>query len=290
MKKQINELLIVCMSTLSILIMISQYSLNCNINKENETIKAFKMTSDGKDIGVVINEEIGEKAVDIVRNAYINNSQIDNIDEVKLNNKINYEEITCKSNETLNEIEVSNKIIKYNDTNEDNVISFTVKKNYIPNNIEYSLAKTNDEVAFSTNYGDEGLYKEVFLDSSIYTPIKGVLTSKFGEQRGGYYHKGIDLAANIGTKIGAALDGVVKFSGYNGGYGNVVMLDHDGGMETVYAHCSSLNVSAGEHVSKGDVIAEVGNTGDSTGPHLHFEIRVNGSPIDPLTYSKANQY
>lgn len=128
------------------------------------------------------------------------------------------------------------------------------------------------------------------MHNSITTPIKGILTSTFGEQREGYYHKGVDLAANTGTKIQAALDGKVSFSGIADGYGKVVIIDHSDNLQTVYAHCSKLNVSEGDQVLRGQVIAEVGNTGDSTGPHLHFEIRVDGVPIDPLGYTGITGY
>lgn len=157
-----------------------------------------------------------------------------------------------------------------------------VSKNIIQvKNISYT-----NEYAFNSSSSSSGeLYKEVFLDSSMYTPIKGVLTSTFGESRNGYYHKGIDLAAKTGTEIGAAMDGKVTYAGTASGYGNVVFIQHDGNRQTVYGHCSELCVKTGDYVSKGQTVAKVGSTGDSTGPHLHFEIRVNGKPVDPLKYN-----
>lgn len=94
-------------------------------------------------------------------------------------------------------------------------------------------------------------------------------------------HTGIDFAASSGTPIYAAAGGVVISSGYRNGYGNTVIIDHGGGIATLYGHCSRLFVSSGQKVSKGTRIAAVGSTGMSTGPHLHFEVRVNGSPVDP---------
>jgi murein DD-endopeptidase MepM/ murein hydrolase activator NlpD len=114
-------------------------------------------------------------------------------------------------------------------------------------------------------------------------PIRGKLTSRYGT-RWGRLHKGIDLAAPTGTKIKAADGGKVIFSGYNGALGYTVKIDHGGGRVTVYGHCSKLHVKAGERVYQGQHIANVGNTGRSTGPHVHFEVHVNGKAKNPLNY------
>lgn len=116
-------------------------------------------------------------------------------------------------------------------------------------------------------------------------PAQGSISSYFGE-RWGRQHKGIDIAANTGSNIVAFQSGKVTFSGWNGGYGNLVIIDHGNGFETYYGHNSKNLVKVGDKVDKGDVIAKVGSTGNSTGPHCHFEIRVNGKPINPLNYIK----
>src|SRR5205085_9869992 len=95
-------------------------------------------------------------------------------------------------------------------------------------------------------------------------------------------HTGVDLAAPTGTPIHAAGDGRVIFSGYRGGYGNCIIIDHGGGTATLYGHCSRLYAGVGRTVRAGDVIAAVGSTGFSTGPHCHFEVRINGRPVNPL--------
>lgn len=97
-------------------------------------------------------------------------------------------------------------------------------------------------------------------------------------------HTGIDIGASYGTSILAANKGTVIVAGWNDAYGNYIIIDHGGGITTLYGHSSKLLVSAGQTVNKGDVIAKVGSTGYSTGPHLHFEVRKNGTPVNPLSY------
>lgn len=114
-------------------------------------------------------------------------------------------------------------------------------------------------------------------------PARGVLTSRFG-WRYRRHHDGIDLAAPRGTPIYAARDGTVEFAGWKTGLGRAVYVAHGGGVVTVYGHASRLHVQPGQRVKKGQLIASVGCTGWCTGSHLHFEVRVNGRAVDPLTY------
>ena len=102
--------------------------------------------------------------------------------------------------------------------------------------------------------------------------------------RWGRMHTGIDIAVPTGTPVHASPAGTVVYAGWMSGYGYLVAIDHGGGLATAYAHNSSLLVKVGEHVSQGQVISLSGSTGHSTGPHVHFEVRINGVPVDALLY------
>ncbi|MBN2073112.1 MAG: peptidoglycan DD-metalloendopeptidase family protein [Actinobacteria bacterium] len=115
-------------------------------------------------------------------------------------------------------------------------------------------------------------------------PTWGKITSLFNERRWGYRHKGLDIANNNGTPIYAAASGVVIFDGWHGNYGRKIIVYHGFGYTTVYAHLSKMLVSTGDEVEKGQQIATMGNTGNSTGPHLHYEVLVDGIPTNPMDF------
>ena len=116
-------------------------------------------------------------------------------------------------------------------------------------------------------------------------PAAGYVSSPYGLRfNGTEFHQGIDIAADMGTPIVATADGVVTAAGWNGGYGNMVDVDHGGGIVTRYGHASAVAVTVGQQVRRGEVIAYVGSTGRSTGPHVHYEVRVNGAPVNPAGY------
>lgn len=124
------------------------------------------------------------------------------------------------------------------------------------------------------------------LGISLIRPVSGTITSRFGVGSSirSSSHTGLDIATSTGTPIKAAASGTVTFSGYKGSYGNMIVISHGNGVQTYYGHCSKLYVSAGATVSQGQTIAAVGSTGNSTGPHLHLEVRVNGVAYNPQNY------
>lgn len=118
-------------------------------------------------------------------------------------------------------------------------------------------------------------------------PVVGNITSRYGAVETSvrnHAHGGLDIAAPAGTNIKAAAPGTVSYSGWMSGYGYLIIIDHENGVQTYYGHCSKLYVSVGDEVEAGTVIAAVGSTGNSTGNHLHFEIRLNGSSVNPQKY------
>lgn len=125
--------------------------------------------------------------------------------------------------------------------------------------------------------------------NSFIKPTSGRITSPFGNRKHPItrritFHEGIDIANSTGTRILASRNGKVTFAGYQSGLGKVIKISHGSGIETVYAHLSAIQVSVGQSVTQGQQIGKMGSTGRSTGPHLHFEIRINGTPVNPSKY------
>ncbi|SKA73572.1 Murein DD-endopeptidase MepM and murein hydrolase activator NlpD, contain LysM domain [Clostridium sp. USBA 49] len=199
----------------------------------------------------------------------------------------------------LNKVDI-NKIIKVNNLENPEKLKLN-QKIIIPDissvkspalNASLEKSSSSNVSKKTVNRGGSGL-SSVSLGSSSTNnssfkgslPVSGSISSKFGE-RWGKFHKGIDIAASTGTNVYAFADGKVIFSGLQNSYGNLLIIDHGNGFKTYYAHNSKLLVSEGQVVEKGDHIAEVGSTGNSTGSHCHFEIRKNDSPVNPLNYIK----
>ena len=197
--------------------------------------------------------------------------------------------------------EIMNKL-KEKDTN--NLDKITTVEKYDTSLVDFSDVDTCVEglyekkpvivkpkpVVYSGNNGAIGSsknvnnsYNKVDLGIPLTTPVYGMISCRFGQQRG-YYHTGLDIATSNGTPIQAAAAGTVTYAGYHYSYGNLLIVNHANGVQTYYAHCSQLYVSVGSVVSQGQVIAAVGSTGNSTGPHLHLEVRVNGTAQNPQYY------
>ena len=141
----------------------------------------------------------------------------------------------------------------------------------------------------SSGGDDSGYYQPVSGSGQMIWPVNGVITSPFGYREHPIFgrqilHSGIDIGVDYGTPVHAADGGVVVEAGWISGYGYAVVIDHGNGTSTLYGHNESLAVSSGQSVSQGQVIAYAGSTGNSTGPHVHFEVRVGGEPVDPNLY------
>ena len=131
--------------------------------------------------------------------------------------------------------------------------------------------------------------RSLYASTPSIWPVRGWVTSPFGPRTSPFsgiptFHEGIDIAAQTGTPIIAPADGVVIKAEFSTGYGNMVEISHGYGIKTIFGHNSRLNVKAGQLVRRGDVISYVGDTGSSTGPHLHYEVRLNGLPVNPVKY------
>lgn len=161
---------------------------------------------------------------------------------------------------------------------------------WVIENIEIAEVNINNELEEELEEKikiEESTVNGILLDSQ---PVTGIISSRYGDrEERSSGHGGLDIAAPSGTPIYACGDGTVIQAGVYGGYGNLVIIDHGNGVQTYYGHCSKLYVTKGETVSSGENIAAVGSTGDSTGPHLHLEIRINGSRINPQQYFYKNK-
>jgi murein DD-endopeptidase MepM/ murein hydrolase activator NlpD len=125
-------------------------------------------------------------------------------------------------------------------------------------------------------------------------PVEGIITGGFGKWRGarhhrGHVHVGVDIAAPFGTTVVSPMDGTVAFVGRKGGYGLTLVIDHGDGVSTLYAHSSGILVMEGDVVKKGQAVSKIGLSGHSTGPHLHYEVRMEGKPVNPLAWTERLQ-
>ena len=195
-----------------------------------------------------------------------------------------------------------NRIIKIKDTptyinTNENLknINGLNKKNYksgikenVIENINVKNIIDNQEVQRIQNIQNENINNKNF--GKILWPVKsGRITSKFGNRnhpvlKSVKFHRGVDIAVSLGTPVYAGIKGIVTFAGKRGNYGNLVEIEGSDGIKVRYAHLSKIDVIAGQRVSDGEKVAETGNTGMSTGPHLHYEIIVDDSPVNPLNF------
>ena len=184
------------------------------------------------------------------------------IDELKEKNSSNKENLAYVEKYSTNLVEL---------VDTQTAVSKLYVKPIVVNTMKYaSTGYANTSQTVNTG-------KKISIGVNLIRPVSGTI-------RGRGTHTGLDIAASRGTPIKAAAAGTVTYSGTKGSYGNLVIITHADGTQTYYAHCNTLNVTAGQKVSQGQLIATVGSTGNSTGPHLHLEIRVNGVAQNPQNY------
>ena len=261
--------------------------INENVLKSEETNVAFvELENVDYSISLVSRNQINEEMVlakleDSAKNVYrvyevadLNNEE----DKVYVNSMEEAESLVTSLKEQYSAIEpnlVINTIYLENvdEVNEENIKN---NKKKMQENLQTKLEEKEEKDSRTVN----GIYLAC-------VPVTGRITSRFGanESIRDHTHKGIDIGAAGGTPILATADGTVTYAGWNsGGYGNLVIIDHGNGVTTYYGHCSRIYTSKGATVKAGDKIAAVGSTGNSTGNHLHFEIRLNGKQVNPQTY------
>ena len=263
-----------------------QEEINENILSTDEENIAFVELDDvDYSISLVSRDQVDEGTVlakleDSAKNVYrvyevadLNNEE----DKIYVNSMEEAESLVASLKETYSELEpnlVINTIYLENvdEVNEENI---QIAKNKMAEDLQTQLEEKEEKDSRTVN----GIYLAC-------VPVTGRISSRFGanESIRDHTHKGLDIAASGGTPIKAVADGTVIRSGWSSGYGNLVVIDHGNGVTTYYGHCSRLYVSKGTSVKAGDNIAAVGSTGNSTGNHLHFEIRLNGEQVNPQKY------
>ena len=251
-----------------------------------------------------ITENIEEKLMNTVNTEEKKLSEI-KAEEIAKDEKINkiekVQEIIKITGEEIADSK-GNRIIKIKDTptyinTNENLknINGLNKKNYksgikenVIENINVKNITDNQEVQGIQNIQNENINNKNF--GKILWPVKsGKITSKFGNRnhpvlKSVKFHRGVDIAVSLGTPVYAGIKGIVTFAGKRGNYGNLVEIEGSDGIKVRYAHLSKIDVIAGQRVSDGEKVAETGNTGMSTGPHLHYEIIVDDSPVNPLNF------
>ena len=243
-----------------------------------------------------INEPEYEQKL-ITRQSNVNNSEI--LDKLKQNNTVTtykYYEVSL-NNETktyVNTLDDATKIvdeIKEKFDTEELELDIQISEEYTEN-----IAKINTDSLQNASATVETAAEEIKEENEAIAvinnvklavlPVSGRISSRYGESssRRKSTHTGLDIACSSGTDIKVVSKGIITFARRSGSYGNLVKVDHGEGVETWYGHCSKIYANVGDEVKPGDVIAAVGSTGNSTGPHLHFEIRINGSTVNPQKY------
>lgn len=277
----------------------------------------YEVKISGEEVGYIKNKNAFSKEIEESIENYSNK----NIEKVSLTSKPEYElklvERTKESNESeviialQKDVEITYKYyeIAFEDKSIEKVDTLETAENIVNNIKEVTEGETNLTINEKTTTNIEemntntlevantNIIEKLDIDTTkaisningikIATlPVTGIISSRYGAASSirSSTHTGLDIAAKIGTPIKVIAKGTVTFAAQSGSYGNLVKVDHGNGLETWYAHTSKMYVKPGQEVKAGDVIAAVGNTGNSTGPHLHLEVRINGQHVNPQKY------
>ena len=234
-----------------------------------------------------------KKLYEIKSEEIAKDEKINKIEKIQGVIKISGEELAgskgnriIKIKDTPTYINTNENLKNTNGLNKKNYKS-SIKENVIEN-INVKNIIDNQEVQRIQNIQNENINNKNF--GKILWPVKsGRITSKFGNRnhpvlKSVKFHRGVDIAVSLGTPVYAGIRGIVTFAGKRGNYGNLLEIEGSDGIKVRYAHLSKIDVVAGQRVSDGEKVAETGNTGMSTGPHLHYEIIVDDSPVNPLNF------
>ena len=247
-------------------------------NATTTTYKAFAVTSDGEQKVIVATQEEAESIINDLKNGLTPevDLKLGIIDVYSTDLKIDSKEVAMN---TLNDFKVE-KVTEYETkkAEEERIAKEKAEKEKAEKKARTMRLAASTTVSSAPSGSLNGL--------ALSVPVSGSISSRFGSRSSvrSSAHTGLDISASAGTGIRAIAPGTVSFAAYKGTYGNLVIVDHGNGIQSYYAHCSALYVSPGQSVGPGTTIAAVGSTGNSTGPHLHLEIRINGSPVNPQNY------
>lgn len=240
-------------------------------NMTTTTYKNFAVTTNGENKVIVDSQEKAENIINEIKS--------DLQEGVELN--LGIIDVYETTNTATEVEEAKNILTEYKVAK---VTEYQTKKAEEEKKAKEAKAKAARAKSFATV--PDGAATGSLNGLALAIPVNGSISSRFGSRSGSRSsaHTGLDISAPSGTGIRPISSGTVTYAAYKGSYGNLIIIDHGNGVQSYYAHCSELYVSAGQTVGTGSTIASVGSTGNSTGPHLHLEIRINGTPINPQNY------
>jgi len=248
------------------------------------TYKTYAVTVDGSKQAIVSTEEEAAEVIEIIKSDV-------NSEEIGLNIGIVEEysdDLNLQSRDETFDILHNIKLAKVNEYNEkqEAIRQEAIRKEAEEKaKAEEEKKKAESAVLAKAKVNPSSTGKAI-AGLNLSKPVSGTITSRYGavSSRRSSAHTGLDIGASMGTPVTPICSGTVTFAGWKGSYGNLVIVNHGNGIESYYAHCNTINVSVGQAVEPGTVISTVGSTGNSTGPHLHVEIRQNGTPLNPENY------